>query len=77
MVLPVATDFATGNLAEDGKQRRLDRIPVGRFGEAAEVAAAVAFLASVDASYLSGSVLTIDGGLVPGGVYDPPPFRQL
>jgi NAD(P)-dependent dehydrogenase (short-subunit alcohol dehydrogenase family) len=68
----IATDFAMGNLAEDGRRRRLERIPVGRFGDAAEVAAAVAFLASADASYLSGSVVTIDGGLVPGGVYDPP-----
>jgi glucose 1-dehydrogenase len=37
-------------------------IPVGRVGEAAEVAALVAFLASDRASYLTGEVITLDGG---------------
>jgi NAD(P)-dependent dehydrogenase (short-subunit alcohol dehydrogenase family) len=40
----------------------LDRIPQGRWGDPAEVAEAVAFLASPAASYINGVVLPIDGG---------------
>jgi 3-oxoacyl-[acyl-carrier protein] reductase len=39
-----------------------DKIPMARFGEAAEVAAVVAFLASEDASYVTGHALVVDGG---------------
>jgi 3-oxoacyl-[acyl-carrier protein] reductase len=39
-------------------------IPVGRYGEPAEYAAAVAFLAGVPASYITGSTLRVDGGLI-------------
>ncbi|SRR5579871_371441 len=67
----IATGFASGVLSEEARARRVGRIPMGRFGDAAEVAACIAFLASPDASYLSGSVVTIDGGLITGGVRDP------
>jgi 3-oxoacyl-[acyl-carrier protein] reductase len=40
-------------------------IPVGRYGDPAEYAAAAAFLASVPASYITGAVLRVDGGLIP------------
>jgi len=39
--------------------------PAGRYGDPAEYADAVAFLASMRASYITGSVLRVDGGLVP------------
>jgi 3-oxoacyl-[acyl-carrier protein] reductase len=68
----IATNFALGSLPEGGRTSRLSRIPLSRFGSAFEVAAAVAFLASADAAYITGAVLRIDGGLVSGGVRDAP-----
>ncbi len=44
-------------------ERILERIPMGRFGEGDEVARAVLFLASADASYITGQSMVVDGGL--------------
>jgi meso-butanediol dehydrogenase/(S,S)-butanediol dehydrogenase/diacetyl reductase len=52
-----------------------DRLPMGRMGTAAEMAAAIAFLASEDASYITGSNLVVDGGLTAGT--GQPAFRKL
>jgi 3-oxoacyl-[acyl-carrier protein] reductase len=53
------TDFAQGETREG----ILKQIPLGRFGSIDDVGAAVAFLASDAASYITGQVLTVDGGL--------------
>ena len=44
------------------RERLVERIPARRFGLASEVASVVAFLASDEASYVSGSTYTVDGG---------------
>jgi NAD(P)-dependent dehydrogenase (short-subunit alcohol dehydrogenase family) len=45
------------------KQRRLVHLPMGRFGESAEIAKAALFLASDDSSYVNGATFMVDGGL--------------
>jgi NAD(P)-dependent dehydrogenase (short-subunit alcohol dehydrogenase family) len=48
---------------EEKKQRRLVHIPMGRFGEAKEMAAAALFLASDESSFTTGTEFVVDGGL--------------
>jgi len=56
----------TAGLAEDLKQNALKVIPLGRVGTAEDVANAVAFLASDEASYITGHVLNVNGGMFMG-----------
>jgi 3-oxoacyl-[acyl-carrier protein] reductase len=53
----------TGVLPEDLQASLKDLIPLGRIGKPEEIAKAVAFLASDDAAYITGHVLTLDGGM--------------
>ena len=60
----VAPGFIDTDMTRDLPQDELRRtIPMGRFGKPEEVAAAVAFLASDDAAYITGEVISINGGL--------------
>lgn len=58
----IDTDM-TAVLSEDRKTQIVNNIPLGRYGTAEEVADAVAFLASLEATYITGSVIPVDGGL--------------
>jgi NAD(P)-dependent dehydrogenase (short-subunit alcohol dehydrogenase family) len=53
--------------------RRVARIPMGRFGEADEVARAAPLLASDDASFVTGHTLAVDGGYLAGSLWSRPP----
>ncbi|HIJ61352.1 MAG TPA: 3-oxoacyl-[acyl-carrier-protein] reductase [Rhodospirillaceae bacterium] len=57
------TSAMTEVLNEDQKTRLLANIPQGRMGDAAEVAAAVVFLASGEAAYVTGQTLHVNGGM--------------
>jgi 3-oxoacyl-[acyl-carrier protein] reductase len=62
---PVATDMIA-SLGDAQQAAIVERVPLGRMAAPAEVAAAVAFLASEDAGYITGAVLPVDGGLAMG-----------
>jgi 3-oxoacyl-[acyl-carrier protein] reductase len=59
----IVTDM-TGALSEEIQKSITGRIPLGRVGEPVDVANAVAFLASAEASYITGQTLCVDGGIV-------------
>ncbi|TDV36645.1 NAD(P)-dependent dehydrogenase (short-subunit alcohol dehydrogenase family) [Actinophytocola oryzae] len=69
---PVNTPLLQELFAKDEEraQRRLVHLPMGRFAEASEIAAAAAFLASDDSSYMTASTFLVDGGL--SGAYVTP-----
>ena len=69
---PVSTPLLVELFAKDPERaaRRLVHIPMGRFGQAHEIAAAVAFLASDDASFMTASNFLVDGGIT--GAYVTP-----
>ena len=69
---PVNTPLLKELFAKDPERaaRRMVHIPMGRFGEADEIAGAVAFLASDDASFITASTFLVDGGI--SGAYVTP-----
>lgn len=58
----IETDM-TAAMSDAAKEAALHAVPAGRIGHAEEVANAVAFLASAEASYITGQVLCVDGGM--------------
>jgi 3-oxoacyl-[acyl-carrier protein] reductase len=69
---PRITELDSGRAAREGSTQEevraahLATIPAGRYGEPAEFAAVVAFLASERAAYLTGQLIAVDGGLIAG-----------
>ncbi len=61
---PLKTELLMSYLnTDEKKQRRLVHIPMGRFGEAKEIAQAALFLASDESSYITGTDFLVDGGI--------------
>lgn len=69
---PIATPMLMELFAKDPERaaRRLVHVPMGRFGDPAEIAAAVAFLASDDSSFMTANTFVVDGGIT--GAYVTP-----
>ena len=59
----IETDMTTV-LSEEIRQSILQKVPLGKLGEPEDIAGAVAYLASPEAKYITGQVLTVDGGMV-------------
>ena len=61
---PLRTEMLMKYLdTEEKRQRRLVQIPMGRFGEAEEIARSVVFLASGDSTFITGTSFVVDGGI--------------
>jgi NAD(P)-dependent dehydrogenase (short-subunit alcohol dehydrogenase family) len=62
----IMTDMLVTTMADDDARRRLlSRTPLGRLGDPKEIAAIAAFLASDEASYITGQTIYADGGRLP------------
>lgn len=68
---PVDTELALKMLTPASRAARQERVPLGRLSRPDEIAATIAFLASRDASYLNGTTIIVDGGLLTGGIREP------
>jgi NAD(P)-dependent dehydrogenase (short-subunit alcohol dehydrogenase family) len=65
---PVDTAAARAGHTPETREVYLRMIPVGRYGETGEMAAAALYLASEDAAYVNGHVLDVDGGFMAAGI---------
>lgn len=62
----IATEML-GTIDQDGLEAALKLVPMRRYGKPEEIAAAMAFLASDDAAYITGQIIRVNGGMSMGG----------
>lgn len=65
---PVDTEQSRGTHTEETRRAYRERMPIGRYGERREVAAAALFLASEEAGFVVGHILNVDGGFHSAGL---------
>ncbi|MGX1808266.1 3-oxoacyl-ACP reductase FabG1 [Nocardia sp. NPDC055321] len=59
----IDTDMTREDMTPEMREKALEFIPAGRIGQAEDVAGVISFLASEDASYISGAIIPVDGGM--------------
>ncbi|MFF0634401.1 3-oxoacyl-ACP reductase FabG1 [Nocardia sp. NPDC004151] len=59
----IDTDMTREDMTEEMRKNVLEIIPAGRMGQVEDVAAAISFLVSDDAAYISGAIIPVDGGM--------------
>ncbi len=70
---PIETEHTRGGHSESRRRAWSDAVPMGRYGRGDEVAGAAVFLASDQASYITGQTLAVDGGFTEAGLIERDP----
>jgi 3-oxoacyl-[acyl-carrier protein] reductase len=65
---PIETPIVAGQMTEEGKKSWTNVVPMARWGQPLEIATAASFLASSEASFITGHCLDVDGGFAAGGI---------